>query len=142
MLVEKIKLRITEATKQKLPVERDVLRLVVGEVQTIEARNNKPVSDEQVESIIRKLIEANEETIQASSANQEKLKQENEVLSQWLPKTLTQDEIESFLKAEDVDVTQAKNDGQAMGMAMKSLKSGDQKVLGDDVKAVVAKLRS
>lgn len=148
MLIERLKAQTKDAMKAGRTVERDILRLVVGEAQTLEARNNKVPSDEQVEKIIRKMIEGNQETINLSKNEESwaKLVEENKILEEWLPKTLTQEEIEAFFLNSDgpefEQIQNAKNDGQAMGMAMKTLKSADQKVLGDDVKAVVAKIRT
>ena len=40
-LIEEIKQRIVQAMKNKNEVERDILKLVKGEVQTLETRQNK-----------------------------------------------------------------------------------------------------
>ena len=125
-------------------VERDILRLILGEVQTLEAKSGKKIPEEKIESIIRKVIQSNEETISFSPS--EKLEEENKILSSFLPKTLTQDEIEAFFlnssNAEYELIQSVKSEGQAIGLAIKTLKSNQLKVLGDDVKIVVEKIRN
>lgn len=150
MSIQTIKQRVLEATKAKRAVERDVLRLVLGEVQTLESRNNKPLTDEQVDNLVRKVIQSNTETLGIFKGDPDdrynKLVEENRILNELLPTTLTQPEIEAFFLNGDgpefEQIRDAKSDGQAMGMAMKLLKASGQAVLGDDVKAVVAKIRS
>jgi uncharacterized protein len=139
MLLESIKKRSLEATKGRRVVERNVLRFVIGEVQLMEIRQKKTLPDEQIATIIRKTIENNKEAL--SHRPDEKLEQENRILTELLPSTLSQEEIESVLVVQLESIRACGNDGQAMGVAMKHLKSSGVSVLGDDVKAVVSKLR-
>tara|TARA_B100000941_G_C28170284_1_gene381882 strand:- start:51 stop:488 length:438 start_codon:yes stop_codon:yes gene_type:complete len=142
-LIEEIKQRIVQAMKNKNEVERDILKLVKGEVQTLETRQNKTLNDEQVSSIVRKLMESNEETIagHTDSLVIEKLKQENEILDSLLPTVMTQEEILQKLDPISEDIKSVDKEGQAIGMAMKALKSAEMPVLGNDVKEVVLKMR-
>jgi uncharacterized protein YqeY len=56
MLLDDIKKRVGEAIKAKNDVEREVLRLTLGELQTLEARNGHPATDDEAAQVIRKLI--------------------------------------------------------------------------------------
>ena len=146
-LVEQIKTQMIAAMKGKRDVEKNILRLVMGEVQTLESRQNKSLTDENVYSIIRKLVQKNEETLElVQDDRKDKLLAENEVLNTLLPKTLSQEEIEAwFLNHNDPlfeMIRDARAEGQAIGIAMKALKADSQDVLGDDVKAVVVKIRN
>lgn len=143
-LIDEIKQRIVQAMKNKNEIERDILKLVKGEVQTLETRQNKTLNDEQVSSIVRKLMESNEETIanHTDPSVIEKLKQENEILDSLLPVVMTQEEIFQKLDPISEAIKSADKEGQAIGMAMKALKSSEMPVLGNDVKEVVLKMRT
>src|SRR5687767_965161 len=144
MLLDEIKARITRAVKEKDEVSRDVLRLAFGEVQTSEARNERPLRDEEVAAILKKLVKSNEETLALAGDGERAttLRRENEVLSSLLPKALTADQIVEALASQVDAIKAAKADGQAMGVAMKHLKSLGAAVEAADVTAAVKKLRS
>lgn len=143
MLLDTIKARITQAVKEKDEVTRDVLRLAFGEVQTAEARNERPLRDEEVAAILRKLVKSNEETLAVSDdARAAVLRRENEVLSSLLPKSLTPAQIAEALASQADAIKAAKTDGQAMGVAMKHLKSSGATVDASDVTAALKAMRS
>jgi uncharacterized protein len=144
MLLDELKARITKAVKEKDEVARDVLRLAFGEVQTSEARNERPLRDEEVAAVLKKLVKSNEETLALSGDGDRAatLRHENEVLSSLLPKALTADQIVEALASQVDAIKAAKADGQAMGVAMKHLKSMGAAVEAADVTAAVKKLRS
>jgi uncharacterized protein YqeY len=138
---EEIQNRIKECMKEKNTFELNILKTVLGEIQTVEARG-KSMSDEDIEKLFRKFKEGAEETIQhINGADQnDLLLQEIDIYNAFIPQTLTVDEIVAALDADAIK--EANNDGQAMGIAMKSLKSSGAKVLGGDVKEAVAQIRS
>src|SRR4051794_36399544 len=114
MLVDEIKRRIAAAMKAGNTVEKDILRLAYGEVQTAEARGTA-VSDEGVAAIVRKLIKSNEETLAASGDAEAKriLAEENAVLASLLPKSMSiADIVEALAPVRDA-IKAAGNDGQA-----------------------------
>jgi uncharacterized protein YqeY len=155
-LVKKIKEQITAALKAKDDVTKNVLRTVLGEVGSIEMSANqagKPISDEQVCKVIRKVQQANTETLQHLRASVEGkpllteptaqaalLEKENQILESFLPKLLTLDEIKAKLSGL-AEIKEAKNAGQAVGLAMKHLKAAGDAVDGNDVKKAVEELR-
>lgn len=148
--MEDIKQRIVSAIKGKRNVEKNILRLVLADVEKICSTSNCGVTDEQVESIVRKMIQRNNETAcfidDKGSESLQTLLAENAVLETLLPTTLTQDEIEAWFLNEDnslfEQIRDSKSDGQATGLAIKALKSAKLAVLGSDVKAVVEKIRN
>lgn len=149
MLIETMKSRKITAMKNKNIVEKNILGFVIGKIQTAEATQNKKFSDEQVESMIRKeIMNIDEELsfLQEGDDRRTKLVLEKEILNEFLPVILTQEEIEAFLLNSDgpeiEQIRDAEKEGQAVGIAIKACKTNNLKVLGDDVKAVVAKLRS
>jgi uncharacterized protein YqeY len=143
MLVDELKKRIATAVKEGDSVARDVLRLALGEIQTAEARKNEKLSDEEVAGALRKLVKSNEETLGLSGEGERAiaLRKEIEVLSSLLPKALSIDEIVAALAPSIDAIKAAKADGQAVGVAMKHLKSTGATVAGNDVQAAVKRIR-
>jgi uncharacterized protein YqeY len=144
MLKDEMKRRMLEAMKAKRAVEKDILRVALGEVQTLESRGGDDISDEQVGKILRKLIKSNEESLAASAdaAKRATLEEENAILGSLLPRTLTPDEIVAALEPVQDAVLAAGNDGQATGVAMKHLKGQGAIVEGKDVSAAVRSMRA
>ncbi|HVJ90798.1 MAG TPA: GatB/YqeY domain-containing protein, partial [Labilithrix sp.] len=125
MLIDDIKSRIAGAMKAGDAVARDVLRLALGEIQTLEARKNAPASDDEAAAAVRKLIKSNEETLGLTNEGERAavLRREIELLSELLPKRLSVEEIVAALASQHDSIKAAKNDGQATGIAMKHLKA-------------------
>lgn len=143
MLVDEIKRRITAAMKAGNTIEKDILRLAYGEVQTNEARGTA-VTDEGVAAIVRKLIKSNEETLAATADAEAKriLVEENVVLASLLPKSLSVADIVAALAPVRDAIKAAGNDGQATGAAMKHLKGAGAVVNGKDVTEAVKQIRA
>lgn len=143
MLLDQIKARMFQAIKAGETLEKEILRVAVGEITTEAARPGRTGSDEEVQAILRKLVKSNEETL-ASTTDAEKratLQKEIAVLSTYLPKSLTPEEIAAALAPVADQIKTAGNDGQATGIAMKLLKSQGAVVNGKDVGAAVALVR-
>src|SRR6187549_2524610 len=125
MLIDQIKARMFQAIKSGAHVEKEILRVAVGEITTEAARPGRQGSDEETMAILRKLLKSNEETL-ASTTDADKravLTQEMEILATYLPKSLSVAEIVSALAPVSPQIIAAANDGQATGIAMKQLKS-------------------
>lgn len=144
VLVDDIKKQIMGAMKSGDAVARDVLRLALSEIQTLEARKNAPASEDDAIGSVRKLIKSNEETLALTTdaARADVLRHEVTVLSAFLPKQLSVDAIVAALEAQRDAIKAAGNDGQATGIAMKHLKSTGASVSGNDVGAAVKKIRA
>ena len=128
MLADDLKKRMMQAMKDKDDVARTVLGVARGEVQTAEARANRPLSDEEVAGILRKLVKSNEETLSMAG--------DADARAPALKK-----EIEALASQKDA-IRAAKSDGQATGVAMKHLKSTGASFDGADVATAVKQLRS
>ena len=143
MLIDQIKARMFQAIKSGAHVEKEILRVAVGEISTEAARPGRQGNDEEAMAILRKLLKSNEETL-ASTTDAEKravLNQEMQILAEYLPKSLGLAEIVQAL-AEVVDqIKAAASDGQATGIAMKQLKSSAAVVNGKDVTLAIKELR-
>ncbi len=143
MLIDQIKARMFQAIKAGKTVEKEILRVAVGEITTDAARAGRQGNDAEAEALVRKLVKSNEETL-ASTTDAEKratLEQEIAILSEFLPKSLTPGEIAAALAPVVEQIKAAGNEGQATGIAMKLLKSQGAIVNGKDVGAAVALVR-
>lgn len=140
MLAEEIKRRMFAAMKAKNVVEKEILRVALGEVTA----RGEAVSDEVVIAALKKLVKSNEESLAASpSADQQKvLEQELEILKSLLPEGMSVDQIIEALGPVADAIRSAKADGPATGIAMKQLKSQSLVVDGKDVAAAVRQMRA
>jgi uncharacterized protein YqeY len=148
MLIEKIKEQIIDAMRNKDNVKRDILKVALGEIQTLESRQNK-ISEEECIRIVNKIIEDNIEMMHHYVGNTEKVHKfllENKILETLIPKTLSITEMESWLDLSS-DCTlkyiqKASSDGEAIGIAMKFFKVRKGiSVNGKDVAEMVKKIR-
>ncbi len=142
-VAQTLKARAAEAMKAKDAAATSILRLALGEIQTAEARANKPVSNDEAVAIVRKIVKSNVETLaHALPDARAALERENAILLSVLPATLTPAQIAELLAPVADAVRAAKSDGQATGVAMKHLKAGGARVEGTDVTAAVKLLRA
>lgn len=143
MLTNDLKLRLTQAMKENDSIARDVLRLVLGEMQTAEARANRPVSEDEAVAIVRKLVKSNEETLALAQDTSQKaaLQREIAVLSSLLPATMSVEALIAALAPVADAIKAARNDGQATGVAMKQVKALGLTAGGTDVANAVKQLR-
>jgi len=143
MLLDAIKAQMFKAMKAGSVVEKEILRVAVGEITTEAARDGRTGSDEEALAILRKLVKSNDESIAAGVDDEKKatLVEENRILSEFLPKSLGVDAIVAALASVADAVKAAGNEGQATGVAMKHLKSTGAVVQGKDVAVAVKKLR-
>ena len=132
-----------QAIKSGAHVEKEILRVAMGEITTEAARPGRQGTDEETQAILRKLVKSNEETL-ASTTDPERravLEQEIAILGTYLPKSLAPEEILAALAPVLEQIKAAGNDGQATGIAMKQLKSTGAVVNGKDVGVAIKELR-
>jgi uncharacterized protein len=143
MLLDEIKAQMFKAMKAGAIVEKEILRVAVGEITTEQAREGRKGNDEESQAILRKLIKSNEESLAVSEDPDKRavLEEEVRVLLSFLPKSLGVDEIVAALAPVVEAVRAAGTDGQATGVAMKHLKSSGAVVGGKDVGEAVKRLR-
>ena len=143
MLKEEIQSRIRAAMKARRTVEREILGVALGEIQTAEARKGE-LTEEETASFVKKLIKSNRETIEAGPAAEQKavLEEEIAILETLLPKAMGPDEIAAALAGVSDAIRAASNDGQATGIAMKTLKAQGAPVDGKAVAEAVKRMRA
>lgn len=143
-LIETLRARALASMKAKDGVATTILRLAQSEVQALEARLARPLTDDEAFGALRKLVKSNQETLAASTGDAEKsaiLKREIELLEDLLPKGMSAADIAAALAPVADAIKAAANDGQATGVAMKQLKSTGAVVNGKDVSAAVKQIR-
>lgn len=144
MLLDEIKSRMFKAMKEGRTVEKEVLRVAVGEITTQAARAGATGGDDEAQAIVRKLLKSNQESLALceDASRRADLELEIQVLTDLLPKTLSVEEIVAALSGQVEAIRAAGNDGQATGVAMKALKAAGASANGKDVSAAVRQIRS
>lgn len=144
MLAEEIKRRMFVAMKAKRTVEKEILRVALGEIQMAEARMEGPATDELAVGVVKKLLKANQESLNATADAQQRqaLAEEMDILQSLLPQSLGVEKIIEALEQVKDQIAAAKADGPATGIAMKHLKSQALAVDGKDVSEAVKRMRA
>jgi uncharacterized protein len=143
MLLDEIKAQMFRAMKAGNVLEKEILRVAVGEITTEAAREGRKGDDEEARAIVKKLIKSNDESLASNPPADRRaaLEEENRILSAFLPKSLGVDDIVSALASVADAVKAAAGEGQATGVAMKHLKASGANVNGKDVAVAVKRLR-
>lgn len=119
--------KLVQAMRDKDNAKKDILRLAIGQIEATEAKLPVNSTAEKLLtnsiSVIKKIVEENNKTIgfQKDEEVKKKLTWENEYLTQFLPVTMEKSAVESLLKPLSEELKTMK-EGQAMGLAMKTLK--------------------
>jgi uncharacterized protein YqeY len=146
-LKEAVRHKFEEAKKAGEREVKNLLSVVLGDVDTAEARSGKDLTDAEVEKMLRDLVKHNGETLEhlrhakPDDARIVVLEREVTLLKTLLPQTLDAAAIVVALEPVRAEVLAARNDGMATGVAMKHLKGQGLKVLGPDVTAAVQSIR-
>lgn len=103
MLKEVLKKDEIAAMKARDKAKVSVLRLVNSEIKAYEVNNREDIPDENVIKIIERSIKQNKETLEFAKQgnNEEKIAECNfaiEILTPYLPKQLTEEEVNEMLK--------------------------------------------
>jgi uncharacterized protein YqeY len=119
-MLNKVKEDLLVARKERNELVASILRLVISEHELELNRGNKST----IESVIKKLIQSNNEVISAckvipNDKMVEHLTLENKVLFNYLPHYLTEQEVHNYLD----QVKLVDNFGQNMGILIKFFKS-------------------
>jgi len=146
-VVQDLQSRLTQAMKSQNATEKDILRVVLGEISRFQGEN--PTDDEKANRIIRKVLEGNIETLHLMKKNgrddenvRNKLESENTILKQFLPKNLDQEQIKALLLPMKEQLRSAKSEGMAIGIAIKYLRQNNFPINAIDVQAVIKEFRS
>ncbi len=148
-LKDRVREQFEQAKRTSNREEKNLLSVLLGDIATAEARSGKELPEADVEKMLRKMVESNLETLtQLRSHNRAEdpqvavLEREVSFLKSLLPQTLDVQAIAKALAPVYAELRNAKNDGQATGIAMKHLKSLSLNAQGQDVSAVVKQIRA
>ncbi|MBD3799734.1 GatB/YqeY domain-containing protein [Sulfuricurvum sp.] len=145
-LKEQINNDIKTAMKEKNALLRDALRLLTSAIKQIEVDERKELSDEDIIKIIQKQVkQRNDAMAQYKEAGREDLYNQEAaevaIFETYLPKQLSDDELETALKSiiAKVGAESMKDIGKVMGAASKTLgASADGKRINECAKALLS----
>ena len=145
-LLDKLKSDLKEAMKAKDSFKRDTIRFLLSAIKQVEVDTRKELSDEDIIKIIQKSVKQREDAAQQYKEGgredlYEKETKEAEILKSYLPKQLSDEELEAELKKiiEEVGATSMKDMGKVMGAATKKLAGkADGKRINLTVKKLLA----
>lgn len=138
-LAADLKKAMFAAMKAKNTVEKEILRVALGEI----TKTGEEVDDPEVQAILKKLIKSNREAQSAVDDQERKaqLDQEIEILQAYLPQSLDLAQIVAALSEVTDAIQQAPGQGPAMGIAMKALKQSGAITEAADVAKAVTQIR-
>lgn len=148
MVIDEINKAIKSSIKNEnhiLVRNRAFLRLIKGEIESMQMRQAKPLTEDQHINVLKKLLKANEETITHLPIGDSRisvLQEENLILGDFIPETLSGEKLKEILTQKQDEILAAKSSGQAVGVCMKFLKEQGVIVDGNQVKLLVESIRS
>lgn len=145
-LKEQLKEDLKTAMRDKEVVKRDSIRAINTMIKQIEVDERRELDDEEVIKLIQRGIKQREEAItQYKGAGRDDLVQKEQeqvdVFMLYLPKQLTDEELESGMKEiiAETGATSMKDMGKVMGMATKKFAGvADGKRINEMVKKLLA----
>jgi uncharacterized protein len=144
MLLEKIQEDLKRALKEKKEMQVSTLRLLVSEIHNQGIEKQNKLTNEDIIAVIRKEVKQREEAIDSYQKGgrqdlADKEKQEQEVLSNYLPQEMPLEELEKIVK-ESIDGLGSSGPsdfGRVMGVVMSKVKG---RIDGAKVAEAVKKL--
>ncbi len=122
---------------------KNVISTLIADVKkaAIDAGTREDIPEELVDKVILKSLKTAKEQVDTCPDDRTELKAEYQynydVISEYAPKMMSEDEIRAFLFSEYSDVISSKNKGQIMKVVMPALKG---KADGKVINTVVAEL--
>ena len=145
-MLQKLKDDLKVAMREKDNLKRDTIRLVMSSIKQIEVDERREVTDEDILKIIQKGIKQREDAINfAKDGDRDDLVEQNQkeidILKNYLPNQLNDDELKSAIKSiiEKVGAKDMKDMGKVMGVATKELSGkADGKRINQVVKEILS----
>ncbi len=144
-LKEQLKSDLKDAMRAKEIVKRDAIRAINTMIKQIEVDQRVDLDDAEIIKLIQKGIKQRQEAIeQFKTASRDDLVEKEQgqidIFSQYLPKQLSDEELEVAMKTiiEEVGATSMKDMGKIMGPAKEKIGGGaDGKRINDMVKKLL-----
>jgi len=145
-LKDRLNQDLKTAMREKNIVKRDSIRAINTMIKQIEVDERRVLDDTDIFKLIQKGIKQREEAIaQYSAASRDDLvqkeKEQLDIFMQYLPKQLSDDELETKMKEiiNEVNATSLKDMGKVMGTASKKFAGvADGKRINEMVKKLLA----
>ena len=146
MLKEKLMEDLKSAMKEKDEIKKNTVQMVRAGILQIEKDKGIEVEDNQIIDIIAKEVKKRKDAaIDFEKGGREDLVEKNnkeiEILSAYLPKQLSREEIEAIVKEviEEVNATTIKDMGKVMKSAKEKIgAAADGKTINEVVKSLLA----
>lgn len=136
-MLNRLKQDLKQAMLDRDEDRKDALRIVLGEIPRLNKKADEKVTDQEIETIIRKLIKSQIEIYKMRRGKdwEHFLKDDMYVntLNEYIPKLMTEDEVKEWISA-NINLDDFNPKMKAMGIIMKSLKG---KADGNVVKGVI-----
>lgn len=129
MLKQKLQEELIQSLKSKQIIKLNIIRYILSKIKNAEIEKKRQLTDEEIILIIKKLEKENQETYFYAQKNKnealmQKLAEEKQILSFYLPKPLSQQEllqaIEKIIK-ENQEIFK-RNPKAILGLCIKNLK--------------------
>ena len=133
MLKEKLLEDLKESMKEKNTIRKNVVQMVRAAILQVEKDKHIEVSDDKIVEIIAKEAKNREDLI-------EQINKEIEILNEYLPKQLTQEELEQKIKEiiAEVGATSIKDIGVVMKTAKEKIgATADGKAINETAKKIL-----
>jgi uncharacterized protein len=144
MLKEQMQKEIVVALKAGNKLEVSVLRFLVSEIKYAEINKQKDLTDEEVISVLQKELKKRKDAIEMFAKNGRKDVVESEekqlaIVARYLPKELTQVELEKIVDEAIAKIGPNPVMGKVMGIVIGQVKGrADGKVISELVKQKLA----
>ena len=146
MLKEKLLEDLKESMKEKNTIRKNVVQMVRAAILQVEKDKHIEVSDDKIVEIIAKEAKKRKDSLEdfQKSGREDLIEQINkeiEILNEYLPKQLTQEELEQKIKEiiAEVGATSIKDIGVVMKTAKEKIgATADGKTISDTVKRLLS----
>jgi len=120
MLEKDLKMDLKKAIKVKDVEKKNAIKMILGEVPRLNKKKGERVSEEEISSIITKLIKSEITMLEYSGLDESK-SEYLKILRSFLPKMMSEEIIRAWI-LDNIDFSTYSNNIQAMGTIMKDLK--------------------
>lgn len=135
---------LVDAYKGGDSVKKALLQTILGEISNKEVIRGKTFTEDEIQKLMRGIREGNRQTLSLLNGkdhpSKNKLESENSILDSLIIEPISVDKICNECQS-ILPQLQSVNNKQAIGIAMKHLKTQGYIVLGDDVKAAIDIIR-
>lgn len=141
-LVDKLRSDLLQSRKEKDEIRSNILRVVLGEVELIQAKTGVALPDEKVCQIIRRIVESNSSVLGLSIKDNSAtiLEKENNILIEYLPINLSIQQIRELISQElieEIKSSSPRDLGKLTGKVIRIVKESGKTADGNDVRSVI-----